>query len=131
MPTTLPMPRRGLAWKRGFACRCPNCGKGHLYKSYLKLVDRCEECGEQLGHIRADDFPAYLTIAIVGHVVVGLMLLMVQFDVSTAVGLTICLALTVGMSLWLLPRIKGLVAAHLWRLKIPSGSVEAEDFARQ
>ena len=46
MPTSLPMPRWSVAFKRGFSCRCPNCGKGHLYQSYLKLVDRCEVCGD-------------------------------------------------------------------------------------
>jgi hypothetical protein len=30
------------------------------------------------------------------------------------------------MTLGLLPLIKGGVAAHLWRLKLPRGSVEAE-----
>jgi uncharacterized protein (DUF983 family) len=120
------MPRRFLALKRGFSCRCPNCGKGHLFKSYLKLVDRCEECGEPLGHIRADDLPAYFTIFIVGHIVVGLMLTAIQLGVPNWIGIPVCLALTVAMTLGLLPMVKGTVAAHLWRLKLPKGSYEAE-----
>lgn len=126
MPTNLPMPRRWTALKRGFSGHCPNCGKGHLFKSYLKLADHCDECGEKLGHIRADDLPAYFTIFLVGHVVVGLMLTAMQFGVPNAVGIPVCLILTIGMTLGLLPLIKGAVAAHLWRLKIPKGSIEAE-----
>jgi uncharacterized protein (DUF983 family) len=126
MPTSLPMPRWSVAFKRGFSCRCPNCGKGHLYQSYLKLVDRCEVCGEPLGHIRADDLPAYFTIFIVGHVVVGLMLAAVQFHISNWIGVPVSLVVTVAMTLSLLPMVKGAVAAHLWRLKLPKGSVEAE-----
>lgn len=125
MPTTLPMPSTSTVLKRGLLCRCPNCGKGHLFKAYLKLVDRCESCGEQLGHIRADDFPAYLTIAIVGHIVVGGMLAAAQSGVPTWVGILVSVVVTIGMTLWLLPHMKGIVAAYLWRLKIPKGSVEA------
>ena len=125
MPTNLPMPPTSTALKRGLLCRCPNCGKGHLFKSYLKLVDNCEVCGEQLGHIRADDFPAYLTIAIVGHLVVGGMLGAAQAGVPTWLGILVSVVVTVGMTLWLLPHMKGIVAAYLWRLKMPKGSVEA------
>lgn len=126
MPTNLPMPRRLLAVRRGFSGHCPNCGKGKLFKSYLKLVDHCEACREPLGHIRADDLPAYFTIFLVGHVVVALMLIAVEAGVSNAIGIPVCLAVTVAMTLGLLPLIKGAVAAHLWRLKIPKGSIEAE-----
>lgn len=126
MPSSLPIPRTSVALKRGFLCRCPHCGEGMLFKSYLKLVDKCDVCGEQLGHIRADDLPAYLTIAVVGHVVVGLMLTAIQMGVPNWLGILVSMALTVGMSLWLLPHMKGVVAAQLWRLKIPKGSVEAQ-----
>ena len=126
MPTSRPIPRTSTVLKRGFFCRCPHCGEGKLFKSYLKLVDQCDVCGEQLGHIRADDLPAYLTIALVGHLVVGLMLTAVQMGVPNWLGISVSLTLTVVMSLWLLPHMKGIVAAQLWRLKIPKGSVEAQ-----
>ena len=125
MPSNLPMPPTSTALKRGLLCRCPNCGKGHLFKAYLKLVDHCEVCGEQLGHIRADDFPAYLTIAIVGHIVVGGMLTAAQAGVPTWLGILVSVVVTVSLTLWLLPHMKGIVAAYLWRLKMPKGSVEA------
>jgi uncharacterized protein (DUF983 family) len=127
MHATLPMPRRSLALRRGLVGRCPNCGKGALFRRYLTLVDRCAVCSEPLGHIRADDLPAYITIFIVGHVVVGLMLMAIQSGVPNWLGVPACFAVTIGLTLGLLPRIKGLVAAHLWRLKLPRGSAEAED----
>jgi len=55
---------------RGFMCRCPNCGRGKLFRAYLKVVDRCAVCGEDFSHQRADDAPAYFVILIVGHLVV-------------------------------------------------------------
>ena len=55
----------GLALRRGWSCRCPNCGTGRLLQSYLKVNDHCAACGEDFSHQRADDGPAYLTILIV------------------------------------------------------------------
>ncbi len=59
---------------RGFLGKCPNCGKGHLFGHFLKVADHCEVCGEEFFHHRADDFPAYLVIVIVGHLVVPMVL---------------------------------------------------------
>ena len=48
--------------------QCPACGQGALYGKYLKVVDRCGTCGEELHHQRADDAPPYFTMIITGHV---------------------------------------------------------------
>ena len=68
---TAPRPERplGEAIRRGFIGRCPACGRGRLFRAYLKIVNACKVCGEDLSHARADDAPAYLTMLIVGHVV--------------------------------------------------------------
>ena len=50
----------GLALKRGFLGRCPNCGEGRLFRAFVKVADHCETCGEAFRYHRADDFPAYL-----------------------------------------------------------------------
>jgi uncharacterized protein (DUF983 family) len=31
----------GAALWRGFIGRCPHCGKGRMFRAYLKVVDRC------------------------------------------------------------------------------------------
>src|SRR5262245_55856230 len=59
---------------RGFTGKCPSCGHGRLFHRFLKVIDHCEGCGEALHHQRADDFPAYLVIVIVGHTLVPIML---------------------------------------------------------
>ncbi len=66
-----PRPERPLrtAIARGFFGRCPACGRGKLFRSYLKVVNTCKICGEDMSHQRADDAPAYLTLLIVAHVV--------------------------------------------------------------
>ena len=55
---------------RGFRTRCPHCGQGTLFRHFLKVADHCPKCDEELFHHSADDFPAYLVIAAVGHVIV-------------------------------------------------------------
>jgi len=65
--------------------------------------------------LRADDAPAYFTIAIVGHVVVsGLLALETFVHPPTWVQLAIWLPLTLVMTLGLLPYIKGAVMAAIF-----------------
>jgi len=106
----------GLAIRRGFAGRCPNCGKGKLFRAYLKVVDRCDHCGEDLHHQRADDAPAYFTIVIVGHFIIAGVLAteFVAPDAPFWVPALIWSALALAASLWLLPRIKGALVGLQW-----------------
>jgi uncharacterized protein (DUF983 family) len=61
------LPRNLLhALGRGFRMKCPNCGIGSLFTSYLKVAPACSHCGEELHHHRADDAPPYFTILVVG-----------------------------------------------------------------
>ncbi len=85
---------------RGFRGRCPACGEGRLFRSFLKVNESCSECGEELHHHRADDFPAYLVIVIVGHIVVPLVLA-VETHLAPAywIHLALWLPLTLGLSL--------------------------------
>lgn len=103
------------ALRRGYGRTCPCCGQGALFEGYLKLRKTCDVCGEDLSPARADDGPAYLTILIVGHLMIPF--LHVSFTmwrpeplVLFAVFGAACLAL----SLYLLPRIKGGVVAFQW-----------------
>src|SRR6185312_12856472 len=97
------------AMARGALCRCPNCGKGKLFRAYLKVNDTCPECGQELFHHRADDVPAYLTIVIVGHILVFLMLdiEMNYRDVNPLLYLVMLAPLAVILPLALLPSVKG------------------------
>lgn len=104
---------------RGFALRCPSCAKGRLFHKYLKVSDRCPACGEELHHHRADDAPAYFTIAIVGHVIVGGVLWMERtFHPDTWVHAVTWLPLTLLVTLWLLPRVKGALVGLQWALRM-------------
>lgn len=111
-----PWPR---AVMNGIRCTCPACGTGKLYASYLKVVPACTNCGEELHHQRADDAPPYFTMFIVGHIVIGGLLLMEQtLAPETWVHLVVWLPLTVLLSLWLLPKVKGGLIGLQWALRM-------------
>jgi len=100
---------------RGWRCRCPNCGGGPMMSGYLKIRHHCASCGEALHHHRADDLPAWATILIVGHVLVSSLLIVeVNFAPPLWVHWSIWPAMTLGLTMWLLPRVKGMVVAFQW-----------------
>ncbi|MBC8131171.1 MAG: DUF983 domain-containing protein [Rhizobiaceae bacterium] len=100
---------------RGFLCRCPNCGEGKLFAGYLRSVDRCEVCNEEILHHRADDLPPYLTTFVVGHVVVALFMAAEQIgDLSLVAHLGIWIPVTLVMTLGLLRPFKGATIGLQW-----------------
>jgi len=114
---------------RGFKMRCPNCGTGRLFGRFLKVVDHCPECGEELFHQRADDFPPYLVIFAVGHVVVTAVLA-VEIDYAPPIWLQflVWLPVTFFAALALLQPVKGAVVALQWQLGM--GGFEASKLCR-
>jgi uncharacterized protein (DUF983 family) len=100
---------------RGLMGRCPNCGRGQMFSRFLKVADRCPACGEEFFHQRADDFPAYLVILLVGHIVVALELF-VETEYAPAIWLQIAVwvPVTIGLALGLIQPIKGAVIAMQW-----------------
>lgn len=106
----LPAPGLGTLMWRGFRQTCPRCGQSRLFGKFLKTNDQCAACRQELGHIRADDFPPYLTMVVVGHIVVPLIVLAErEFQPSTALHMTLWLPLTGLLSFWFLPRLKGMI----------------------
>lgn len=123
------------AMGRGLRQRCPSCGDGPLFKAYLKVHDTCPSCAEELHHQRADDAPPYVTIFIVGHIVIPGLLMLERFSAPpTWVHLAIWLPLTVILSLFILPRVKGAFVGLQWALRMhgfdPNGEPDLYDPSR-
>ncbi len=103
------------ALARGWRRRCPKCGNGQVMKSYLKVNAACPVCREELHHHRADDGPAYLTILFVGHLMAPLLhVVFVHFRPDPLTLFTIFAVGCVGLSLYLLPRLKGAIVGYQW-----------------
>ncbi|WP_342362283.1 DUF983 domain-containing protein [Terrarubrum flagellatum] len=109
---------RRAMW-RGFTGRCPKCGEGRLFGRFLKVVPACARCGEDMHHHRADDFPAYLTIVIVGHIAVG-GLVFAETEANWPLWLHVALwpTLALILSIGLLQPIKGAVVGLQWALRM-------------
>lgn len=105
----------GQAMWRGTLCKCPHCGQGRLFRAYLKVADECNVCGEQLNLHRADDFPPYIAITIVGHILILAMMHMeMTYHVNPLTYIYTMVPLAVIMPLAMLPSIKGAIVGLQW-----------------
>lgn len=117
-----------IAMLRGFKHRCPNCGKGPLFWKYLKVVDTCSSCNEDLSHQRADDAPPYFTIFIVGHIILPLALISEKmWQLTTTMHLVLWLPSILILSLLLLPCVKGAVVGLQWSLRMHGFGGETDE----
>jgi uncharacterized protein (DUF983 family) len=100
---------------RGFARRCPNCGRTPLFSGYLAVRSPCANCGSDNAAFPADDLPPYLTIMAVGHVVIPAFVWTDAVYVpSVWTEAAIWLPLTLGLTLALLPSMKGMTIGISW-----------------
>lgn len=104
----------GDAVRNGLRCRCPACGAGRLFTSYLKVAPECPDCAEPLHHQRADDGPAYVTVLIVCHVVGFALMPMLEVGLQPWLVAVLLCALAVPLCLAMLPPIKGFFVAVQW-----------------
>jgi uncharacterized protein (DUF983 family) len=103
------------ALRQGWKRQCPNCGTGKLFSGYLKVRDDCLVCGEVFSHHRADDAPPYLTILVVGHILAPLMIWFYDsFRLDPLIMIAIFGTAATGLTLFLLPRFKGMVITFQW-----------------
>ncbi len=111
------MPAMSTMLARGLRGRCPACGEGRIFRSYLKVVDHCAECDAPLGAVRADDAPPYFTIFATAHVIVpGMLILEKAATPPLWVHSIIWLPLTLGMAMALMQPVKGATIGLMLRL---------------
>jgi uncharacterized protein (DUF983 family) len=120
------------AIKRGFLGRCPRCGEGRLFARFLKTVDTCAVCDEELNHHRADDLPPYLTIVVVGHIIVPLVLWVEKtWHPDVWLQLSAWIPLTLVLTFSLIQPIKGAVVGLQWANRMHGfGGTDDEHDAR-
>ncbi|WP_316014211.1 DUF983 domain-containing protein [Roseobacter sp. HKCCA0434] len=105
----------GPAVRLGWQRKCPNCGSGPMFDGYLTVRHDCPVCEQELYHHRADDGPAWATMVLTGHVLAPAMIIVYELfrpePWVMAVGFSLGIVL---LSLWFLPRIKGVFVAFQW-----------------
>jgi uncharacterized protein (DUF983 family) len=121
----------GNAMWKGFRCRCPQCGDGKLFKGFLKPALVCGSCHEKLDGHRSDDLPPYVTIMIVGHLIVPIILAneMSANPWPLWVHFSVWLPLTLVLTLLLMQPVKGAIIGMQWALRLhgfdPKGDYHA------
>lgn len=95
--------------------RCPACDGAPLFSTFLKPVVHCSSCGEDWTLHNADDFPPYIVILILGHVVItGMTSVEVAFHPPVNVQLAIWIPTVVVLAIGLIQPVKGGVIALQW-----------------
>ncbi|AOF95852.1 DUF983 domain-containing protein [Sphingobium sp. SA2] len=95
--------------------RCPACGEGRLFAHFLKPVPACAQCGQRWDLHQADDFPSYIVILLLGHILVPLMIevnsaFAIPLGWQAAIWPTLAFLLAVAM----IQPVKGGVIAFQW-----------------
>lgn len=115
---TLPLALPSSAWAsivRGFWGRCPRCAGGKLFARFLKPVAACGNCGQDWTPHRADDFPAYLSILITGHLLAPIVIVLAgNAEMSSAMLSGLIFTLAAVLTVGLLQPAKGAVIALQW-----------------
>lgn len=103
---------------RGLRGRCPRCGQAKLFSRFLNPA-ACKHCLADWTMARADDFPAYISILVSGHVLAPVMIALGSDGrLSIALMIAIILPLTALLGIGLLQPAKGAVIALQWSLDL-------------
>ena len=91
-----------------------------VFAGYLRVVPECSHCHAPLGLLRADDAPPYVTMVIVGHILITLYVLAEDYGPALPAWAQVAIFCTLGivMSLLLLPRVKGALIGLQWALRM-------------
>ncbi|WP_421857556.1 DUF983 domain-containing protein [Oceanicaulis sp.] len=100
----------------GLLGRCPRCGKGALFRRYLKVADACDVCDLDFSDEDSGDGPAVFVMSIVGFIVVPAALAL-ELAASPPVWLhmLIWLPLATLLTLLILPPFKATLFALQWK----------------
>ena len=103
------------AMLRGLRGCCPRCGETRLFFRFLKPVSKCLRCDQDWTHQQADDFPAYVSILVTGHLMAPLIIgLTRDADLSPTAMISIILPTALVLMISILQPAKGAIIALQW-----------------
>lgn len=112
-------------YSAGVACKCPRCGQGALYKSYLGLNERCEACGLDFAKADPGDGAIVFVLFIVGFIAVALAFV-ARFMWYASIGVSFLIAggAAIILTLAMLRPLKATLIALQFQHKAEEGRVE-------
>lgn len=109
----------------GLGGKCPRCGQGALFGTFLGLRERCDACGLEYAKADAGDGPAVFVIFIVGFVAVAIAFIArFVFFAPIGVAFGVSSAIAIALILLLLRPLKATLIALQYRHKAEEGRLE-------
>jgi uncharacterized protein (DUF983 family) len=112
------LPKTGFeAAQRGARGLCPSCARQPLFPQFLKPIAICAICGQDWTPQQADDFPAYLSILITGHIMAPIIIALVSYAALPEWGMVlVILTMAIILLSMILQPAKGVIIATQWWL---------------
>ncbi|WP_440861962.1 DUF983 domain-containing protein [Sphingopyxis sp. 22461] len=102
---------------RGARGQCPRCNDAKLFIRFLKPVAICPRCLQDWMHQQADDFPAYVSILLTGHIMAPIIIALIRdTPLSLAALAAIIVPLMLALMIGFLQPAKGAIIALQWWL---------------
>lgn len=111
----------------GLRCRCPACGEGRVFTSYLKLAAQCPVCGEDFTKADTGDGPAFFVsfAALILFAPAFFIVPLIHMPIWAKVaGILLIIAAMTAFCIALLPPGKSLMMALQWRHKAGEGRLQ-------
>ena len=106
----------------GLMARCPRCGEGALFSSYLTIAPRCNNCKLDFGFADSGDGPAVFIILIAGLIIMVAMLIVeIRYQPPYWVHAALWLPLAGILCLGLLRPFKATLVAIQYKHKAEEG----------
>ena len=106
----------------GLAGRCPECGKGKLFKSFMAIAPSCSECGQDFSKADSGDGPAIFVMLVAGFIVIGSMLVIdTLYEPPIWLMLSIFLPLAIVLNIGMIRPFKGVLVTLQFHHKAGQG----------
>lgn len=111
----------------GWQCRCPECGEGEIFQTYLGFRTECGTCQADFSIADAGDGPAFFVMFVVGMIIVPLSLIFeIMFTLPMWLHMAVWIPAIIVLSILLLRPFKGVLFAIQWKTKAHGASYDGD-----
>jgi uncharacterized protein (DUF983 family) len=108
--------------------RCPECGKGKLFKGFMAIAPHCSACGQDFSQADSGDGPAIFVMLIAGFIVIGAMLVIdTLYEPPIWLMLSIFIPLAIFLNIGMIRPFKGVLVALQFHHKAGQGRQKQTD----
>lgn len=112
----------------GLKGRCPRCAEGSLFDGFLGIQKSCYNCHLDFDFADSGDGPAVIVMTLVGFIIVGLALwIEVSYAPPFWLQLLLWIPLSIGLGLYLLRIMKGIVICIQFKNKAQQGELDRDE----